>query len=411
VKGRLGQLLLIIGLGAAFLAMLSWVFDQRLRLGDVFPVYSSLRCDPLGIRALHDSLARLPGMRVERFYQPLERLSARPSRTIILAGLSQSRWKQTTAEEAAVLDAAVREGSRLVIVFSAELTLDDRAAMSKEDEPTKGEGHRKASERDSRKDRPPAEEGNLVDRPKPADWHGSWGVDVERQRPLAGLPDARLTEPTVTALPQSVPWQSELYFKTEQTHAWHTLYSWGSQPVLIERTLGRGTIVLATDSFFLSNEALQRARAPALLAWVIGPNRYVLFVESHLGVLDESGLSALIRRYGLGAAAGVAVLLASLFIWREMASFLPSPPPHTAEIAVSADSGAGLVVLLKRALSTQQLPEACVEEWRRAESMLRLGSKAPIARLEAAWRTRQSTSDTGPVAVYNALVRALRRRG
>lgn len=408
--GRHGQQILIAGLGAALLAMLAWLFDQRLRKGDVFPAYSSFRCDPLGTRALHDSLAMLPAMRVERFYQPLERLPAHPPRTILLAGLSLSRWEQTTAEEAGALDAAVRAGSRVVVVFAAEFAPRDTPARPPGDEPAGGDHEKTPSGRPSDHSPPPADEDNMVGRPKPADWRGIWGVEVERQRFLFNPAGAHVTEAAVAALPESVPWQSGLCFKTETAPAWSVLYRHGDRPVMVERALGRGSIVLAGDAFFVSNEALQRARAPALLSWLIGPNRHVLFVESHLGVVDESGLAALARRYGLGAAAGVALVLAALFVWRETAPFLP-PPSSSTEIAVSTDAGAGLVALLRRALPVQRLPEACVEEWRRAGSLLHPGSTAPAARVEAVWQIRQSATGPGPAAAYNALVRALRRRG
>ena len=49
---------------AVFVAGLILLFRLRLGQGDVFPAYSSLRADPLGTLALHDSLAQLPGARV-----------------------------------------------------------------------------------------------------------------------------------------------------------------------------------------------------------------------------------------------------------------------------------------------------------------------------------------------------------
>ena len=48
-------------IAAAGLAAIGLLFELRFAAGDVYPRYSSLRSDPVGVRALYDSLARLPG--------------------------------------------------------------------------------------------------------------------------------------------------------------------------------------------------------------------------------------------------------------------------------------------------------------------------------------------------------------
>ena len=61
-----GPLVALIAALALLVAGLGLLFHWRLGQGDLFPAYSSLRADPLGTRALHDSLALVPGRRVER---------------------------------------------------------------------------------------------------------------------------------------------------------------------------------------------------------------------------------------------------------------------------------------------------------------------------------------------------------
>ena len=46
-------------LAAVFLAAVSYLMVLRFESGDVYPVYSSLRSDPLGTRAFYDSLEDL----------------------------------------------------------------------------------------------------------------------------------------------------------------------------------------------------------------------------------------------------------------------------------------------------------------------------------------------------------------
>src|SRR5262249_53891228 len=58
------------------------------------------------------------------------------------------------------------------------------------------------------------------------------------------------------ALPATLPCHTALYFD-HANEPWRTIYDREPvRPVLIERPLGRGTVVLAADSFHFSNEAL-----------------------------------------------------------------------------------------------------------------------------------------------------------
>src|SRR5450432_3846690 len=112
--------LLLLGLilGAAGFGFVA-LFHLRLGQGDIFPEYSSLRADPFGLRAFHDSLGALPDIRVTRRFQAIEQLEPNPSRVIFLAGLLPSDWNQVSTREFAALDGAVRAGSRLVIALRA----------------------------------------------------------------------------------------------------------------------------------------------------------------------------------------------------------------------------------------------------------------------------------------------------
>jgi len=52
--------------------------------------------------------------------------------------------------------------------------------------------------------------------------------------------------------------------------------------VVIERDFGKGSVVIATDSYFVSNESMEQDRHADLLAWLIGANKNVVFDEAHL---------------------------------------------------------------------------------------------------------------------------------
>ncbi len=421
---RHAPLLVLAGALLVLVVGLSMLFRLRLAHGDVFPEYSSLRSDPLGLRVLHDSLAQLPALRVERRFKPLDTLETAPPRTIVIAGIWPRGWDRVTRRQFEALDDAVKSGSRLVIAFRAK-----QAGRDDEDEeatardfaparsPKKKDTNDKKSDAKKKPEKSADKKGKGKDDPEEKDpeedaWEKQfkvdyvdleqrWGVAVKERFLMerAGNVALRGNDGRAAGLPLEVPWRSDQYFKPAADAAWRTLYKRASEPVLIERSRGRGTIVLASDAYFLSNEALQHDRAAPLLAWIIGPNANVVFDEAHLGVVVDPGVAALARRYGLSGAFFTLLLLAALFVWRRMALFVP-PAPVTPELALSYHPAAGLEALLRRAVPADKVVTACTTEW------------APTARASDRRRVDSALAEAKGSVVdrYNAAVRALRRR-
>lgn len=383
------------------LALLAFGFGTlyRLRLsqGAGFPAYSSLRADPLGTRALYEALARLPGWRVERRFAPLEQAEANPPRTIVLAGVPFRAWDNFAGPDFDALEAAVRAGSRLVIVMQAEVVSDTPRAFvlpvpkdTSDEKSAPKPGEKEKGREKEKTDAPP-------EVPK-ADLARRWGITLGRRELFDRDRGAERAVLAPATLPASLAWESDLFFEVRAGSGWRTLYRRGGEPVVVEIARGLGSIVLAADSYFLSNEALQRDRSTALLAWLVGPNTNVEFDESHLGVEEDVGVAALARRYGLTAAAATLVLLAGLYIWRSTARFVPAPA-EAPDLILEVRPTAGLEALLRRALPRAELASACLLVWRRS------ARASDLARIQATGE-RPGAS---PVEAYNAAVRALRR--
>lgn len=403
MKPKLANLLLI-GLLAMLVVGVAVVFRLRLSSGDVFPEYSSLRADPLGTRALYEALGALPGFHVDRNFQPLGSLDDKPARTILIVGTAKEDWHRVTREEFDALDAAVKAGGRLVIVFSAHAAtaLKEESTMAKRGDEKKAKKKAIASERKKEKRDERDDDDEPYFRPvEHMDLHRRWGVELKERWLMESAGGAALSNRAEgEELPDRVAWQSDLYFELEANSPWRVIYRRGSSPVMVERSFGLGSIVLAGDSYFLSNEALQRDRATSLLTWVLGPHSHVTFDESHLGVVQHRGVATLARHYGLASAFFTLVLLALLAVWQQGSSFVP-PPEEMNDIALAYHPAAGLEALLRRSIPLAQLTGACVAEWRTsARESDRVRVDAALAALP---------KDANPVERYNAIVRALRR--
>ncbi|RXK53324.1 hypothetical protein ESB00_16640 [Oleiharenicola lentus] len=398
-------LLLAAGL---VVAACGWLFRLRLGGGDLYPPYSSMRADALGTRALYEALEQMPGLQVARDHRPLERLAARP-RLVVLAGLEWQTWRQLPAGELAALNAAAASGARVVLAFRADLLREDRDDRGRMVDPDETEEERAERRKQEKRDEARAQRRRPGVKPRQRTTLAeAWGVTMQQRWLLSRQPGAQRTPEAETTLPAEVAWKSDLYFTPADAAGWRVLYRRAGEPVLMEKAVGRGSLVLLSDAFCLSNEGVHLSRATDLLAWLVGNQRQVVFLEGPLGVLEETGVGHLARRYGLHGALALCVLLGLLYAWRQAVAFIPPVEilERGGEVALAYEPTAGFTALLRRSVDRAALLAACVAEWRRGR---RVGiTPAAAARLEAVWKQRDPRE---PLATtYNALVRALKPR-
>jgi hypothetical protein len=186
--------------------------------------------------------------------------------------------------------------------------------------------------------------------------------------------------------------------------------------VVIDRKWGQGEIIVATDSYFVSNEALRSDRAPRLLSWIAGPPGRLLFDETHLGTTEQEGVMVLIERYRLEGYLYGLLIVTALFLWRQS---VPLAPPAALQPSAAAggvisgkDSRSGLVNLLRHNIKPRDLLLLCIAEWRRSakaapgvrdaemEAALPSAAAAPPDRLVSTYRDLCHINTDGRPKIY-----------
>lgn len=330
---------LLLVLAAASLYQL---FALRFEAGDVFPAGSSLRSDPQGSMALYQSLERMGGITVQRNYRSLANQKVTAC-TILLLGNQHHELTTADKKEIAEVDQLVAAGNRVVIAFNPVST---------------------------------APESRPAPAPKPADVKTpkavkapdtAWGITPVAE-PTANKKavTATLAEPGLS-LPTEIRLLSRLTLLPPPT-GWRTIYAVNGKAVVLERSIGSGSLVLVSDSSLFSNEALKADRQAALLAWLLGEQRRIIFDEFHLGVSEQGGIMALARRFGLLPLIGVLLLMAGLYIWQQSIPLNPAGAVTSSDLAVGVrhDSFSGLVNLLQRSIPEKQLLKVCCQEWQKS---------------------------------------------
>lgn len=385
--------LLVFGVG------LWQLFAIRLAVGDVYPPYSSLRADPLGSRALYESLDTIQNVRVGRLYEPIERAGNPNGTTLFWLGDEFSQRPNPEWRE------FVHGGGRLVIGWSPSRFVERSTTNAPGPFPW---------QQSRAQPTPLVPREALSQEPKDVAFRDDWGVDVQF-RPLqdsdgenGSQPARRVTE---LDLPGEIAWHTTICL-TNLAPEWTTIYERQSQPVVVERAFGRGSVVITTDSYPFSNEALRSDRHTDFLLWASGSNRRILFDERHLGVESTQGIAGLMRHYRLHALVGGVFVLVMLFLWRSMTSFLPRTE-YRGRRGDAADDGAieghdlatGFVRLLHRGIRKRDILQTCFLEWKESQATGQQCSKERLTRMEQAMMSYRDTpmNDREIVTAYRDL--------
>ena len=340
------------GLLAALCATFGWglirLYDLRLTAGDIYPVYSSFRADPLGAKVLYESLLRMHGYTVERNYQPLDNLHQR-SGTMLWLGENPFAFPLRSEEDLKQFEAIASRGIRLVIAMAPVKRPDSAAQMQVKNSPLEKR------------------------------WNIAF-VYVQRIAPQSETTESPL--PRHTALVMKLA---------------------GNPAPIVDMPFGKGSIVLVDSAYPLSNEALATDRDTAWLDRLLGPHHTIIFDEHHLGLSENVSIAMLARKYRLtGLLAGL-LILAALFIWRNSSTLLPPKRPSTDDetrLARGRDSASALQHLLHRNIPPSDLIRICLAEW---EKSGRDGRFYSAEKIEILHRLAAPKGNRDPVEIYRKM--------
>ncbi len=429
-------LLLLLACIAFFAYGIVQLFELRFKTGDVYPAYSSLRADPLGTMALYESLGKTPGLNVRRDFSMENRLPQEPGTVYLHLAAENGEWDFLPEDTVKEIKDFVNGGGRLVITYSPQTSFfnyewDEDKTNSVFPEPSKSKDTNappaKVDKSDKTNKTDKADKADKTDnagkkKKKKINGEGFW-VSLEEEWGFHEgfeklVPNGDAYDPaTVTNqsdldLPPTMNWHSALIF-TNCDPAWTTVYARGTNAVVIERKFNHGSVVLASDSYFVSNEAMLSDRHADLLAWLVGNNRHVVFDEAHFGIVDQPGIAGLMRKYRMQGFALGLLLLAALFIWKNSASLVPPHPDEQREDFVTGkDAAAGFVNLLRRNIPARDVFSVCFAEWKKSAATSGKVSRVRLQQAEAIFDAEEALpqKDRHPIATYRTISDTLRKR-
>jgi hypothetical protein len=405
--------IVLLSCAAVFAVGCIYLFELRFEAGDVYPPYSSLRADPLGAMALYESLEKMPGVSVRRDFSDSNKLPEDKQTVYLHLAGNPYEWDFLPADMYHDIQGFLARGGRLAITFFPEADEDifnfnDETNRSESD---KAREQRMTPPKRQLKQQPRKEVDSDEESYISLEREWNFGTDVfkleqdgDHYLPVTVFKKADLP------LPETVQWHSGIVF-TRPGHDWQVVYARGTNAVVIERKFGAGTVVMATDSYFISNEAMSRDRHADLLAWFIGANKNVVFDEAHLGIVQTSGVAVLMRKYRLEGLAGGLILLAVLFIWKNSTSLVPPMGEgKRAQFVTGKGSAAGFVNLLRRSVARRDILATCFAEWKKSVAPRGKNLTTRSQQAEAIFAAEMTNSSSDPIQTYKKISETLGTR-
>lgn len=400
-KDTLSIIVAILILGLSAYALLHLLI-MRYSSGDVYPEYSSLRTDPFGTKAFYESLRDCCGLKVSRNFEEFSRIKNNTNSTIIFAGASFP-GDMIPASFLNDLESFMKNGGRLVVTyvpsgFFKKIELERK----KEKQEKKDSEAKKKSDKKKPEKNPGEDENALIHF---VSLSKEWGLQYA-EGDWDGYRSARLVADK--KLPKVLTWHSAVYFELNGKD-WNVIYKQDDHSVLVERDFGKGSLVLVSESFLLSNEAMLRDRHSDLLAWLVGSKKEVIFDESHLGIASNPGVASLARKYNLHGLAGGLLVIALLYVWMSSTSLLPAYKPGSdleKKAIEGKDSASGLSNLLRRNVSAQHIFPLCYSEWKKSAVSQKQFEEKKLKRVEEFMNQHPEN----PVESYNRISEMLKER-
>lgn len=378
---------------AAFALGIAGLLGDRLEEGDIYPAYSTLRSDPMGCRALFEALGKLRGGDADRALSPDDFTEARDRTAYFFLGTQGLHLEPDFGKD---LDSLARDGGRVIFAWAPVSGQEDRKKRRRSgSDSAAAQGI--AGTRDSAAFDTVSTQSNATGdttataaakhahrktpKPKkPARWRpDAWGFRLALDK--AG-DSASLEARGIGG--DSVAWIGDLWFDTLSAD-WTVLYRRDSLPVVAERRLGRGSVVLVADTYWASNESMFQSRPGLLLAQLLNGRTRLRFDERHLGVQENRSLAGLLAKYRLHYLLPSLLLLFLLYLWKVRAEPMPDDqgaPSGATPIATASGAPTGergVRGLLRRYIPAGDLLPACWAQWKDTE-----GKHSPaVRRVEA----------------------------
>jgi hypothetical protein len=376
---RRGGWLTVAAIGLVCLLALVVVSSVLRRSEDysAYPQYSSLNNEAAGTKAYFNSLERL-GYAAGRNYRAINELNGTTD-TVFYIGPSSAYFRVLPDKDLGDMIELAKTGARLVIALDPKEMEWPNVSQP-------------ATKKQIGKD----------DKAGASALRKEWGVKLDR----TGANDRRFAKESGNPSYHG-PAKFYIWYFASWAPEWKASGKFGDTPLFLERTFGRGSIVLVANADLLTNRQLLAAPDADALTTVAGTKSRVTFDENHLGVADRGSVAGLASAHHLQWALFGFGVLAALYIWRNSVSFVPPAALQRDTAVMGHDSYKALQALLRRSIPEDEIVGTAAAEWNRNWKLERRPGSRPLDEGEL-FQARSAGKDQA-IQLYSEFSRRLNR--
>ncbi len=388
-----GTLCLIV-IVVIFFAGILVLFNLRYDKSDNLPSYSSLRADPLGSRIFYESLSNMNDLNVWRNFKSYYQLPTDINYTFFFLGSTVDFLKNISENDYKKLHSHIQNGNRFIFTLTPCINFHSSAKSQNDisQQGEEGEGEEKVkNEEDFVKER--------------------WGISFLETSGNSKYNREELTLRIATNSAE-IPWYSNIHFETGEE--WNIILKDDDRNFIVERTIGKGSLVFLSDSYLISNEAMFNDCYSWFLSWLIGNNKNIIFDETHLGIVHKTNIVELAKRYRLHGFFFGLIILVVLYVWKNFSFFIPNAqsPEASKNITLGKDTSSGFILLLEKSIPKDDISVICKNEWLKTDSVSRNLDQDKLEQINTAIEIERNlpTKERNPINTYSRIRKIILER-
>ncbi|MFH0925306.1 MAG: DUF4350 domain-containing protein [bacterium] len=315
------------------------VLEKRFTKGDIYPLYSSLRHDPIGTSILFQTLTKI-GYTVDTLTDEKLSEDINPQDTILFILTPSFDISEDSKKDIVNF---IQNGGRVFLTVT-----DSRTNSLMDHFDTKINYETSMSKKDTKEN----EDSSLFAIP-----NNKQQATCNKQPTSSGkgslfnfLEDLTIIN---NHLSLTCDWPNAL-----------TVYSNGNDDIILLLKHGKGDIVISSEAFFISNESLSKKPPLLFLKWLLNQKNNVIIDEYHHGLYCQRGISFLLKKYHLYWFMLYLIIIFILYLWHILPGFLPPLPPLIRKDGKQGQSSLkGYAYLLSKTIPKEGLLEICWKQW------------------------------------------------
>lgn len=387
---------------------MSWIFVRLSHKGLTYPPYSSFSSEPKGLRAIYECYSELNNINVERSFKSFEK-TIKPENCLHIGAALQAKSIDFVPKEAfESLDSTIRSGSTLLLTINPKsrffsFLLDNLKIDSTNNDSTKKDSLNADTTSSDLISSNEKDETYSTD--QIVSFSKKWNFYLKKEKLETDSITISVDSNYSSHIGNRYISKSPFFFDVADS-IWEILATRKDMPVLIRRELDKGTLILSSDTYFLTNESLAYNRNSQLLYFLAKDKNNIIFHEAHLGLIEKTGIIDLMNKYGItGLFIGI-VILFLLYVWKSTNPImvLKYSVDETNENKSTYSKFGGLSGMIYKHTKKEHIIDTSISEWLKSKGTASL-NKIEIKKI----KDIDNKSNMEIIDKYNSICKIIKK--